>query len=217
MRLLDLSHPFDPALYARKERPELEIRPLKTVAANGVSTLEITFGTHIGTHVDAPCHLVEGGASVDMLPLDTFHGTSVVLDIPKGPNGGVSWADLAAAQPAVARGDIVLIRSGWGDKLTDPTYPTHHPYLTVDGAEWLVATGVRMVGMDVQSVDLPHSLREMGFRYTSLRVLLEHGIPALHNLRGLEAVCGRRITVFALPIGFRGVDGAPVRVVAALD
>lgn len=219
MRLVDLSHPFDPELYIRKQqdRPDLEIRPLKTVAEDGVSTLEITFGSHIGTHVDAPNHLVDGGESVDELPLDVFHGTAVVLDVPKGPNGGIGRADLEAAQPAVRAGDIVLIRTGWGDRLTDPTYASHHPFLTIDGAEWLVARGVRMVGIDVQSVDLPHSLREQGFRYTSLRILLEHRIPALHNLRDLEAVCGRRVTVFALPIGFRRADGAPARVVAQVD
>lgn len=217
MRLVDLSHPFDPEIEARKAHAELTIRTVKTVAANGVSGLEVTFGTHIGTHVDAPSHLVEGGASVDRLPLDTFYGTAVVLDVAEGPNGGVDRADLEAARPEVRKGDIVIIRTGWGDRLTDPTYPTHHPYLTTDGAEWLVDRGVRMVGMDVQSVDLPHSLREKGFRYTSLRVLLEHGIPALHNLRDLEAVAGRRVMLFALPIGFRGVDGAPVRVVAQID
>lgn len=219
MKLVDLSHPFDPVLYPAKygEPAPLEIRAIRTIEANGVNTRDITFNDHIGTHVDAPLHLVPGGRSVDQLPLDAFYGTAVVLDIPKGPNGGVTVEDLAAAQPKIERGDIVVICSGWGRKLTEPDYGTHHPYLTDDGARWLVAKGVRMVGMDVQSIDLPHSLREKGFRYTSLRTVLEGGIPALMNLTNLEPVLRTRVTLFALPIAFTGSEGAPARVVAILD
>lgn len=219
MRLVDLSHPFDPALHAPKGDPHplLEIRQLKTVETHGVSTQEITFGSHLGTHLDPPSHLVPGGTPVHALRLETFYGSAIVLDVPKGPNGAVGAEDLRGAGPRIRASDIVLIRTGWDDKVSDPRYPTHHPYLTVDGAEMLVAENVRMVGIDVQSVDLPHSLRDASFRYTSLRVLLEHGIPVLHNLRGLGAIAGRRVTVSAFPIGFQGADGAPVRVVAVVD
>ena len=220
MRLIDLSHPFDPKLYPRKPNDKsapLEIRTVKTAEEHGVSMREIAFGNHIGTHLDAPLHLVMGGESVDQLPLDTFWGPAVVLDIPKGPNGGVGPDDLEAAEPSIEHGDIVVICSGWSQKLTEPEYASHHPYLTDDGARWLVAQGVKMVGMDVQSVDLPHSLRPAGFAYTSLRTLLENRVPALLNLTNLEPVLGHRVTLFALPIGFTGADGAPARVVAEVD
>jgi len=223
MKLVDLSHPFDPALHAAKAgeakaaQVDLEIRRMRTVEEHGVNTLQITFGNHIGTHLDAPLHLIGGGRSVDELPLELFYGTTVVLDIQKGPNGAVSRGDLEAAQPAIRENDIVLVCTGWGDKLAAPNYASHHPYLTIDGAQWLAERRVRMVGMDVQSVDLPHSLRTAGFRYTSLRVLLEHGIPAIHNLTRLEAVAGRRVTLSCFPINFRGADGSPARVVAHVE
>lgn len=219
MKVVDLSHPFDPALYPAKhgEPPPLEIRAVRTIEANGVNTREISFNDHIGTHVDAPLHLVPGGKSIDQLPLDAFYGTAVVLDIPKGPNGGVTAPDLEAARPKIERGDIVVICSGWGRKLAEPDYASHHPYVTDEGARWLVDRGVRMVGMDVQSIDLPHSMREKGFRYTSLRTVLEAGIPALMNLTNLEPVLSKRVTLFALPIAFAGSEGAPARVVAMLD
>lgn len=219
MKVVDLSHAFDPALYPAKhgEPAPLEIKPVRTIEANGVNTRDICFNDHIGTHVDAPLHLVPGGRSIDQLPLESFYGTAVVLDIPKGPNGGVTADDLDAAQPKIERGDIVVICSGWGDKHTEPNYASHHPYLTDEGARWLVEKGVRMVGMDVQSIDLPHSLREKGFRYTSLRTVLESGVPALMNVTNLEPVLRMRVTLFALPIEFTGSDGAPARVVAILD
>jgi arylformamidase len=227
MDLVDLSHPFDAGEFVRsdddeKKRPHgpqmfLEVRRLHTVEHNGVNTLQISFGNHLGTHVDAPLHLIAGGKSIDQLPLDTYCGSAVVLDLPKGPNGGVGGEDLSAARPVVKAGDIVLIHTGWGDKINAQNYASHHPFLTEGGAHWLVEKRVSMVGMDVQSVDLPHSLREKGFAYTSLRTLLRNGIPAIHNLTNLDRVAGRRVKLFSFPINFKGVDGAPARVVAQLD
>jgi len=215
MKLLDLSHPFDASAHGGKM--ELEIRTVRTVEEHGVNTRQITFGNHIGTHVDAPLHLIAAGASIDQLPLEVFYGPAVVLDIQKGPNGAIGRAELEHAAPRVEKGDIVVIYTGWGNKLTSSDYASHHPYLTEDGADWLVSKGVRMVGMDVQSVDLPHSLRDKDFKYTSLRVLLKNGIPAIHNLTNLQAIRGRRVVLLSLPINFRGVDGSPARVVAQLD
>ena len=217
MKLLDLSHPFDPEGPVNKKKNELEIRTLKTVEANGVNTREIVFNNHIGTHVDAPLHLIAGGASVDKVPLDTFYGSAVILDIPCGQNGAVGKAEMENAKPSIRRGDIVVIFTGWGDKIGNSDFASHHPYLTEDGAHWLVEQGVKMVGMDVQSVDLPHSLRQKDFRYTSLRILLANGVPAIHNMTNLEPIRGKRVNLFALPISFRGADGAPARVVAQVD
>jgi kynurenine formamidase len=215
MKLLDLSHPFDSSPQGGKM--DLEIRAVRTVEEHGVNTCQIAFGNHAGTHIDAPLHLIAGGASVDQIPLERFYGPAVVLDIEKGPNGAVGRAELEKAEPRVETGDIVVIYTGWGSKLTSPDYASHHPYLTEDGAEWLVGKGVRMVGMDVQSVDLPHSLRGKDFKYTSLRILLKSGIPAIHNLTNLERIKGHRVVILSLPINFRGVDGSPARVVAQVD
>ncbi len=220
MKLVDLSHPFDPRLFpARPTAPgvTLEIRRRRTIERDGVNACEIAFDGHVGTHIDAPRHLDEAGSAIDELPLEALYGPGVVLDLPRGPNGAVTAADLASATPPVGSGDIVLIRTGWARRLSEPAYASHHPYLGEDAATWLAERRARLVGMDVQSVDLPHSLRAPGFRYTSLRTLLEHGIPVALNLTNLEAVAGRRVTVLALPIAFTGADGSPARVVALID
>jgi len=38
-------------------------------------------GTHLGTHVDPPAHYLEGGATVDQVPLDVLVGPGVLLDL----------------------------------------------------------------------------------------------------------------------------------------
>ena len=48
-------------------------------------------GTHLGTHVDPPAHYVEGGATVDEIPLEVMVGPGVILDMQgrqtRGPAG----------------------------------------------------------------------------------------------------------------------------------
>src|ERR687895_2568767 len=61
--------------------PGVAIRPAKSIDRGdpaNVSCLEL--GAHTGTHVDAPCHFVPGGAAVDELPLEPFVGPCVVVD-----------------------------------------------------------------------------------------------------------------------------------------
>jgi arylformamidase len=217
MPIFDLSQPFDSAHQSGSlgsDPAALRVEALKTVAEDGLNSLKITFGNHQGTHIDAPLHLIEGGTSVDGLPASAYCGSAVVIVVPKRENEGVTVVDLLNADPAIVAGDIVVLCTGWGDRAGTPEYASHHPFLTEEAARWLVNARVRLVGMDVQSVDLPHSLRPPGFRYTSLRTLLSAGIPVLHSLANLEAIAGKRVQIFCAPINFTGADGAPARVVA---
>ncbi len=219
MKLIDLSFPFDPQLFPNDEsapHPSLTVTILRTADGKKPGGAEITLNDHIGTHLDAPLHLVPGGLSIEQIPFDRFYGTGVVLDIPKASNEGVTELDLRSAPPGVESEDVVLISTGWDARLTKSDYASHHPYLTEDAARWLVSKRVKLIGMDVQSVDLPHSLRPADFSYTSLRILLEAEIPVLHTLTNLRDLHGGRYPIFALPIVFSGADGAPTRVVAQI-
>jgi arylformamidase len=222
MRLIDLSFQFYQDMDRRPKFPEIkvELRTIRTIDKYGVNGMQIEFYTHTGTHIDAPGHIIQGAKTIDQLPLESFYGTGVVLNIPKGANGAVSRDDLESAQPPIERGDIVLLHTGWRAECNSPDYSQHHPYLSEDGATFLVEKGVRMVGIDTRSVDLPDSLSGgagKGLTFTSLRVLLQHTIPVIHRLANLELILGRRVTVMAFPINFRGADGSPARVVALVD
>ena len=204
-----LSMPFDPDLYGA-------LKLTVTHAADGTRSggMLFEFGNHIGTHLDAPSHLVPGAASIDQLPIDQFVGSGAVLHLPRGPNEAVTPDDLERTKMVEEIGDIVFIGTGWDAWFGKPEYASHHPYLSEDAARWLIDRKVRMVGMDVQSVDLGHSLRREGFTYTSLRLLLEAGIPVLHGLANLDKIGNRRCELTAAPICFVGADGAPTRAFA---
>ena len=219
MKLIDISFPFYEGMVRRPKSPEIkvEFRAIRTVQKDNVNLLQIEFFNHTGTHIDAPKHIIQDGETIDQLPLELFYGTGVVLNIPKEREEAVSHDDLKSCNPSIEKGDIVLIHTGWRAEFDSVDFSRHHPYLSVEGANFLLEKKVRMVGIDTRSVDVPDSLRGKNFRHTSLRVFLQNKIPVIHNLTNMEPILGKRVTVMAFPINFRGACGSPARVVALVD
>jgi kynurenine formamidase len=178
---------------------------------------------HAGTHVDAPVHMVPGGAWLEDLDPALLIGEAVVLDlVPDDPDHGYTAGELAAAAPAVERGDIVLVHSGFSG--AGPGSELHQTYLTPEAAEWLVKRGAKAVGVEPASVDhVRRGYREHGWGekraheprpWPAHRTLLEHGIPIVEGLLDLHRIAGERVRFAALPALIPGLSGCPVRAVA---
>ncbi len=217
--LVDLTHPLRPGIANPRDRPGLDYsaEAVKTIEADGVQVLKISFGDHIGTHLDFGSHIILGGDTAESFPLERLCGEAVTLSMPRGDNGVIDAGDLDAAAPDLPAGYAVLIHTGWEDRIGTDDYSGLHPYITSEAAEWLVAKQVKFVGIDVSSLEVPFALRPPGFRHVTLRILLEAGIPPLHNLANLASIAGRSAYVAAFPIPFAGADGALVRAVAWVD
>jgi len=179
-------------------------------AGASVNVGALTMSVHTGTHADAPFHFDAEGATVDALPLDAFLGPARVLDVraaivSRGPGARLTAADLAPAGPDLAHAPRLLLRT---DAWTDHTrFPEAVPTLAEDAVALLSAQGVRLVGVDLPSVDALDS--------TTLpvhRALHRAGIQILENL-DLRNVPAGRYELIALPLKLAGADGAPVRAV----
>lgn len=161
----------------------------------------VSIGTHVGTHMDAPSHMVEGGKNLNEFPIDAFSGRGVYVRV----DGEVTLAHVE--QAGILEGDIVLFHTGMSDQYHSPEYFETYPALSVPVAEYLVAKKVKMVGVDTCSVDYPP--------FPVHKILLGSEVLIIENLTNLGAMEGRTFTVYAFPIKL-GIDGAPVRVVAQL-
>jgi arylformamidase len=76
----------------------------------------------------------------------------------------------------------------------------------VDGAEWLVRTGVKLVGIDyLSSAPYKQSL-------PTHQALLKPGIVILEGV-DLSAISPGAYTLYCLPMKLVGSDGAPARVI----
>lgn len=170
--------------------------------------------THTGTHVDAPFHFFPDGETVDVLPLSHFHGPCVALDLRyKEPASGITTADLEPHAQLIRAGVIVLLKTGWGDKrgLTKE-FLTAWPYLSGDGAEFLVSREIHGVGIEGLSIG---GFNDLEKETAAHKVLLGAKKLIVEDIRVPEAMLDGRVRHFAaFPVLIEKAGGAWTRAVA---
>lgn len=211
MHYVDLSHTIEPGMpvYPGTDGPQIEVAT--TVEADGFLEHRLSMFSHTGTHLDAPAHLLADGATLDELPIQTFVGSAFVLDARVGEGGEIELEALREHAAEIAEADFVLLCTGWDRYWATAEYFGRFPVLSLKAAEWLAGAGPRGVGVDAISVDPVDS-----FELPVHRVLLGAGLIGIENLTGLEALVGRHVEFWCLPLPTKGADGSPVRAVAGV-
>ena len=211
---IDLTQPFDETVPHSAALPAPEFEGIHDVAEDGVNAQWLGTPTHVGTHVDAPRHMVEGGATIDELPLSRFTGPGVVLDVAREEPEPITVAELDAADGEIQPGDVLLVRTGWGDRYGEDGYQ-RYPWLADGVGEWLLDREIRLLAVDTPSPDRPREMRPADWdAYPVHRALLPAGVLIAEHLSIPAALSGARIDVFGFPLRLRGGDGAPARFVA---
>lgn len=252
--VLDLSMPLGPATPVPPHRPGLSRfmgRDGGDYAAGGKRPGGFQFAedtvvmpTHIGTHVDALCHVWHDDTLFDGSGQEAIRSTTgatrcgadkllptltrgVLLDVagerelPAGAALGPT--ELEAAERAggveVRAGDAVLVRTGWlgrtgGDA---STYYEGEPGLDPDGARWLAAREPALVGADNFAIErIPFAPGEV---FPVHQILItDHGVPLLEGVV-LDELARRAAGAFlfvALPLGLVGSTASPLTPVAVL-
>lgn len=216
---VDLSHALDSATQVYPGDPAFSCCPTMTIPKDGMNLQTITMGSHTGTHVDAPYHFFDTGLTIDQIPLSTFVGNAVVVDVTaKLSKALITWTDISAHEESIRRkaslddGVFVLLRTGWSKYWSSDEY-YHHPFLEVDAARRLLELGVKLIGIDTLSPDetrLDGSMPEFGVH----EVVLGAGAMLAENLTNLEAIQTDDWLVTLMPLKLGGCDGSPVRAFA---
>ena len=167
---------------------------------------------HSGTHIDAPAHVLAGGAPLSGLPLTRFAGPGAALDLRGRPNLAVTEADLAPHMADLAANTpaFVILRTGDEERFGDEAYYTHGAHLTPGAAKLLTGlavSGLSGIGLDAASPD-PFSAIDL----PTHKILLGADVLVVENLRGLAVLPARGFTFVCLPV--LGADGSPVRAAA---
>ncbi len=134
VRVVDLTQPLDANTVMWPGAPQPVAETILTVAHDGFYNRRITVVEHAGTHFDAPCHMVAGGASVDQIPADRLVRPLVVIDIADeiagNPDGILSPGQVHAFEARhgrIAPGAAIFLRTGWEEFNTDPARYANHP------------------------------------------------------------------------------------------
>ena len=130
------------------------------------------------------------------------------------------WPVERAQAGDLAAGDIAIVKTCW-DQARSPRTPafwTEAPYLSAAACRWLLARGIKALGVDFPQ-DYPIRLLLEGKRapiaeFVSHDILLRNGVILIEYLCNLAALQGPRTTLIALPLKVPGADGAPARVIA---
>jgi kynurenine formamidase len=210
---IDLSHPMTETLSRIPHFPQPVFRKLTTKPPANSNVTEIQMVVHFGTHLDAPCHWINGAPSMDQVPLERFYGAGVIWRIDAQDRGAIGVADLERARPRMQEGDIVLIDTGWWRFMNTERYE-EHPFLTGEACDWLVAGGARIVGMDNSSPDQAAHYRSKDYDFPVHNTLLGNGVLIAEHLTNLTVLAGRRVEIMFLGLNIVGCDGAPARPIA---
>lgn len=216
MIVRDLSQSYANGMPHAPTIPPPAIKQVKSVESDGYSVTELSIATHIGTHIDAPSHLLADGSTIDQLPAGKLIRPAMVVSLQMDRPREISASDLEASEAIHARpGDALLVRTGWGAKFGLPEYGDH-PYLSENAARWIVGRGFELVGFDLTTPEIPGHLRPEGFDFPVHKILLGNDVLIMEHLF-LEEVAGERVELFVGALKVAGGDGAPARVLAVLD
>ena len=200
MELIDISVPVRPGMHVWQGDPPFRIDQVATVeAGDGYNGTRLDLGTHTGTHIDAPLHFVDGGATVDSIPLETLVGPCHVVDA-TAVAGQLDAAALEGGLELPPVTERLLFKTRNGALWERDSFARDSIAFTGDGAEALLALGVRLAGIDYLTIG----------DEDAHQVLLEAGVVPLEGL-DLRAVEPGPYTLFCLPLKVAGTEGAPAR------
>lgn len=210
MKIHDLTVTIRNGMPVWPGHPAVELERINDMAAGAHSNVSrLSLAVHTGTHVDAPVHFLQGGSGVENLPLDMLVGPAYVLELPDSVD--IITAALLQEKQIPAGVERVLLKTRNSAGLKNATeFNTAYVGLAADGAEYLVAHGIRLVGIDYLSVAPYKQSRP------THEALLNAGVVIVEGL-DLTGIMAGMYMLVCLPMKLAGSDGAPARAVLIED
>jgi len=206
MKIFDISRPLFNGLAPWPGDTAFQFE-LKWKMAEGASVNvgAVTMGVHNGSHADAPFHFQQGARTIEQMPLEIYLGDAVVVDLASkfdtDRTGQITIGDLESS-PEAPR---LLLKTGvWRDS---KVFPAWIPVIAPDVAEWLGKRNVKLLGLDLPSVD-PIEAKVL----VNHHALTAAGIAIVESL-DLSEVAAGTYHFSALPLRINGGDAAPVRAI----
>ena len=201
-RFIDLTHTFDDRMPVYPGDPEAQLYPTADINSDGYNDFKIESGMHVGTHIDAPLHMLAEGRHISETDVNSFIAAGQLVDARNQNPFSSELTDLKKIKP----GDIVLVFTGFGPKFGHPNYYRKYPEFSLEFAHRLVKAKISAVGMDTPSPDGPP--------FPVHKMLLAENILIIENLTNLDKLLGvSRFRVMAFPLKLKA-DSAPARVIA---
>ena len=203
MKIYDVTVPISKGMVVYPGDPAVRVERKSTINKDGAkfNASRYSFGSHTGTHIDPPFHLIENGTTVDNLPLELLIGRARVVEItsPRIDESALEEFDFTT--------DVRVLFKTRNSYLWDRNeLVKDFVYITEGAARALVNEGIKVVGIDYLSVDRFES-KEL----ETHRTLLEANVLIVEGLDLREVEAGD-YEMICLPLKIKDGDGAPARV-----
>ncbi len=210
---LDLTMPFSERTIPVPGHPCPRLEPLTTLEDDGIRNTLMTISIHTGTHVDAPAHIIENGATIDEIPIERFRRPGVCLDLRGFARSGepitLEHLEEAGFDAEEVEGTILMLASGWSDEAwqSERLYGAN-PFLAEDASSALAEAAPSALGLDFAVDDTKP--------WPNHKILLGAEVLLIENLMRLPELPRDGFEVTAYPLKLVGQNGGPTRVVAEL-
>lgn len=203
MKIYDITIPISPSLPAFPGDPTVQIEPVTRIARGDPANVSrIAMSSHCGTHIDVSLHYNDHGVSVDHLPLTLLVGAAFVADL-----RGVTDIDgKVLSKLPLASVERLIVRTDNSQLWDRPGFYENYAHLTEDGADYLLKSHVRLVGIDYLSIERFNGNGGVH------RKLLGNGMVILEGLN-LDGIEEGSYELICLPLKIKGGDGAPARTI----
>lgn len=171
--------------------------------------------SHLGTHVECPYHHNDNWTDVEGLPLTTFMGRAVYVNITHmEPNAKIKGEDLEkACGGRIKEGDIVIIDSPMKLAPFTPDSNTEKDkrlFICRETAEWFRDKKVKCVGFG-DGVSIESNNEDVCAFHD---VLMEINVVFLEVLKNLEELKTDVFFMSYTPLPIKGLDSCPIRAYA---
>jgi arylformamidase len=207
MKIIDVSLPITNSLPVWPGDPAINNQLVAQIKLGAECNItQLSFGAHIGTHMDAPCHFLDGRGGIETLNLDDLIGPCYVVELPEDVMTITAEVIEKAHIPAGANRLVFKSRNSrfWDEN--PARFHTEFTAFEPDAARLLVSRGVRLLALDYLSIAPYQRAVE------THQILLGAGVAVVEGL-DLRQVSAGYYSILCLPLKLAGSDGAPTRVV----
>lgn len=181
MKYIDLTHKFDRNTPVSPFDNKPVFKQVKERENDYYSDTELTSTMHIGTHIDAPSHMVDSKKNMCHYDIEHFIGEVVVLDFEGQKEIVLRDEDKAL----IKENHIVLVYTGMDKIIGTDEYYYEHPQVSKEFADFLVEKKVKILGLDFYSPDSLPSLVH--------KTLLPNDVLIVENLTNLELLLDKEV------------------------
>lgn len=213
MKLIDLTLNLetDMPTCGTKWHQKVKVEQLGKIDDVGRNTSKIVFGSHSGTHMDAPKHFIQNGKTIEQLDMNNLIGPAKVVFFTNKKSGSI--VELEDVENIEVTEKMIFV-FGWYKNWKTDRYYKEFPYFSEEAIKYLVKKGMKTIAMDTPSPDNGGNINDKKCDSPNHKYMLKKGIVIIEYLNNTKKLKkDKKYKLIALPLKIKGSDGSPARVI----